>query len=326
VAEFSVFVSKQQGSFSKAALVGFKQQNMGKFSVELGGKVDGLDPKLNLQLAAAGGGEYLPLPNANSARWTATVGSQPLGRDNQKVKSFVGLLQGLERIFDPSITGAFEIPEERAPDQNLRFTFATDKFVKDHVCNITKTKGPEMVDEARAVATRRMVRPVTVTLPGPVLPGVAQPTMDTVEFTNIPASSTLDLNSQKVRNELRDEITSRQREFEAIYRYLVSAGRREQTLLQGDHEEVMYTSKTKIDFYECTRPHEPTDDIDVVKYPKNYLRYAVQKVGEQWLLHHMAGRAAEGQVNTAPNANFQAFNYANVQGVAAVPGTFSRVG
>ena len=326
MAEFSVFVSKQQGSFSKAALVSFKQQNMGKFSAELGGKVDGLDPKLNLQLAPGGGGEYLPLPNANSARWTATVGSQPLSRDNQKVKGFVGLLQGLERIFDPSMTGAFEIPEERAPDQNLRFTFATDKFVKDHVCNITKTKGPEIIEEAQNVAIRRMVRPARVTVPGPVLPGAAQPTVDTVEFTNIPASSTLDLNSAKVRNELKDEITSRQKEFEAIYKYLVSAGRREQTLLEGDHEEVMYTSKTKIDFYECTRPHEPEDVPDVVKYPKNYLRYAVQKVGEQWLLHHMAGRAAEGHVNTTPNASFQAFNYVNVPGVTAVPGTFTRVG
>jgi hypothetical protein len=320
MAEFSVFVTKQQGSFSKAAMVSFKQQNMGKFSVELGGKVDALDPKLTLQLAAAGDG-YLPLPNATSARWTATVGSQPLDRANQKVKGFVGLLQGLERIFDPSNTGAFEIPPERAPDQNLRFTFATDKFVKDHVCNITKTKGPEIMAEAQDVASRRMVR--SVRIPGPAQPGAEPPQL--LEFTNIPASSTLDLNSQKVRNDLKDEITSRQKEFEAIYKYLVSEGKRQETLLQGDHEEVMYTSKTKIDFYECSRPHEPTDVPDVVKFPKNYLRYAVQKVGQQWLLHHMGGRAAEGQVNTAPN-NFQAFNYANVPGVTAVPGTFTRVG
>lgn len=320
MAEFSVFVSKQQGSFSKAAMVGFKRENMGKFSAELGGKVDGLDPKLTLQLTADGDG-YLPLPNATSARWTAAVGSQPLDRGNQKVKGFVGLLQGLERIFDPSLTGAFEIPEERAPDQNLRFTFATDKFVKDHVCNILKTKSPDIMEEAQDVATRRMVRAVRIQ--GPAMPGAQPPEL--LEFTNIPASSTLDLNSARVRNDLKDEITARQKEFEAIYKYLVSAGRREQTLLQGDHEEVMFTSKTKIDFYECTRPHQPTDVPDVVKYPKNYLRYSVQKVGDKWLLHHMAGRAVEGQVNTTPNASFQAFDYAHVPGVVAVPGTFSRV-
>ena len=324
MAEFAVFVVKQGGAFSKAAMQQFKQQNMGKFGGDLGTKVDGLDPKLTLQLTAGANG-YLPLPGANNARWTATVGSQPLDRANSKVKDFVGLLQGLERIFDPSNTGAFEVPAERAPDQNLRFPFATDKFVKDHVCNITKTKVPDITAEAQTVAKRRMLREVTVPIPGPVVPGGAAPTADVLEFTNIPASSTLNLSSQKIQNELKDEINARQKEFEAIYKYLVSEGKREQTLLQGDHEEVMYTTKTKIDFYECARPGDPSDDFEVTKYPQNHLRYAVQKVGDKWLLHHMGGRAATGQVAVAPN-NFQAFDYTHAPGITAVAGTFTRIG
>lgn len=323
MAEFAIFVSKQAGAFSKAAMLQFKQQNMGRFTGDnapLGEIVDRLDEKVKLQLAQLNAA-YLPIPNANSGRWTAMGGSQPLDKALPKVKSFVGLLQGLERLIETGATGAFEIPPERAPEQNMRFTFATGKFVKDHVCNFTKTKIPEITAEAETVARRRMLREVPI--PGPVQPGGDPPTV--LEFTNIPASSTLNLSAQKIRNALKEEIDSRQKEFEAIYKYLVSEGKRVETLLQGDHEEVMYTTKTQIDFYECSKPAQPTDEFEVVKYPQNHLRYAVQKVGQNWLLHHMGGRAAPGQVGVAPN-NFQAFNYANVQGIQAVAGTFTRIG
>jgi|HubBroStandDraft_5_1064220.scaffolds.fasta_scaffold02091_5 hypothetical protein len=324
MAEFAVFVVKQGGSFSKAAMQQFKQQNLAKFTgdnADVGTIVDGLDEKVKLVLTVGQNGSYLPIPNSNNNRWTATVGSQALPRDNPKAVKFAKLLQGLERIFESGATGAFEIPEERAPVQNMRFPFATAKFVDDHVCNTTKTKVPQMMDEARAVGERRMIR--SVRLPGPSQPGQEPPSMN--EFTNIPASSTLDLHSAKVSGALRDEINARQKEFEAIYTYLVSAGKRSQTLLLGDHEEVMYTTKTKLDFYECAKGNTADDDLVVQKFAQNYLRYAVQKVGDKWLLHHMGGRAAEGQVGVAPN-NFQAFNYANVQGITAVPGTFTRIG
>lgn len=318
MAEFEVFVAKSKGEFSKTGLMSFKQQNLKKFGDDLAGKVDGLDPKVSVQLAAlpVGSSTYLPLPGPNHGRWTAATGSQNLDRQNAKANAFIKLLLGLERIFDPAQTGAFEIPAERAPDQDLRFDFATKKFTEDHVCNILKKKDPEIREEAKKVATRRMIRMV----PNPAGAG------EVPDFTNIPASSTLDLNSEKNRTELKDEINARQKEFEAIYKYLVSEGKRQDILLQGDHEEVMYTSKGKFNFYECGRPANPTDEFEVSKYAQCHLRYAVQKVGEKWLLHHMAGRAASGQVNTAPNAQFRAFDYAaHVPGVTAVPGTFTRI-
>lgn len=317
--EFEIFVAKTRGAFSREPLLVFKQQNMAKFEGELAGKVDSLDPKLKVQLAAfpVGSSTYLPLPNPNNARWTAATGSQAIPRDNAKVKAFIALLQGLERIFDPAQTGAFEIPEERAPDQDMRFSFATKKFADDHICNVAAKKPAQIRAEAKKVAERRMIR--TVPDPG----GGA----DVPEFTNIPASSTLDLCQDKYRNELKGEIEARQKEFEAIYRYLVSEGKRQEILLQGDHEEVMYTSKAKLTFYECVRPALPTDEVEVIKFAECHLRYAVQKVGDKWLLHHMAGRAASGQVNTAPNGQFRAFDYAaHVPSVTAVPGTFTRIG
>lgn len=318
--EFEVFVAKAKGAFSKDAMMSFKQQNLKKFGGELARLVDGLDPKLTLQLAPhpAGGSTYLPLPNPNNARWTAATGSQAIPRDNSKVKAFIEFLQGLERVFDPAQTGAFEIAEERAPDQDMRFAFATKKFADDHICNVAAKKPLQIRAEAKKVATRRMIRMV----PNPA--GVGQ---DVPEFTNIPASSTLDLCQDKNRTEMKGEIDARQKEFEAIYKYLVSEGKRQEILLQGDHEEVMYTTKAKFTFYECARPAQPTDEIEVNKFAECHLRYAVQKVGEKWLLHHMAGKAASGQVNTAPNGQFRAFDYAaHVPGVTAVPGTFTRIG
>lgn len=319
MAEFEVFVAKAKGTFSKDVLMTFKQQNLKKFGDDLAGMVDGLDPKLKVQLAPhpAGSSTYLPLPNPNNARWTAATGSMALDRQNSKVKAFITFLHGLERIFDPAQTGAFEIPEERAPDQDLRFDFATKKFTEDHVCNISKKKDPEIREEAKKVAKRRMIR---------MAPNPAGAGPDVPEFTNIPASSTLDLAAAKYQTALKDEINDRQKEFEAIYKYLVSAGKRQEILLQGDHEEVMYTTKAKFTFYECARPAQPTDDIEVNKFAECHLRYAVQKVGEKWLLHHMAGKAASGQVNTAPNGQFRAFDYAtHVPSVTAVPGTFTRI-
>lgn len=319
MAEFEIFVAKTRGAFSREYLSVFKQQNLAKFEGDLATIVDRLDPKLTVQLAPfpPGSFNYLPLPNPNNARWTAATGSQAIPRDNAKVKAFIGLLQGLERIFDPAQTGAFEIPEERAPDQDMRFAFATKKFADDHICNVAAKKPLQIRAEAKKVAERRMIRMV----PNPA--GVGQ---EVPEFTNIPASSTLDLCQDKYRNEMKGEIEARQKEFEAIYKYLVSEGKRQEILLQGDHEEVMYTTKAKFTFYECTRPAQPTDEIEVNKFAECHLRYAVQKVGEKWLLHHMAGKAASGQVNTAPNGQFRAFDYAtHVPDVTAVPGTFTRI-
>jgi len=321
MAEFAVFVAKQKGSFSKDALLSFKSANQAKFGQQLAGLLDGLDPKVTLQLTPAQNGTYLPLPSTRGERanrWAAMNGKQQADLDFGKVAKFIELLEGLERIFDPSKTGAFEIPEERRPDQNLRFDFATDKFAEDHICDISKTTGPEMQAEAQRVAKRRM----TTAAQGPVQPRGQAP----LAFTNITTSSTLDLHQDKMRGLLKDEITSRQKEFEAIYQYLISTGVRQQTLLQGDHEEVIYTTKDKFDFYECVRAANPTDDPPVTKYAKSFLRYAVQKVNDDWLLHHMAGRAVVGQEANPPNNNYTAFNYANVANITTVRGTFTRTG
>jgi hypothetical protein len=320
MAEFGVFVKKQGGVIDRAALVAFYQANQKKMSDDLGATIQGLDSNVKVTLQPlAGGVEYLPLPRprAAGARWSAVTGSRPADLGWGKVEAFLDMLEGLEKIFESGKTGAFEVPAHRAPDQNGRFTFATGKFVEDHVASITSTTGPKLVEESAATAKRRMTRPSAM---GPPTRNGDRP----LEFTNITTSSTMDLHQPKRREELKDEIDARQKEFEAIYKHLTSAGMREQILLQGEHEEVIFTSQKKFNFYEAVRPGDPAETPIVTKYAENHLRYAVQKVGERWLLHHMAGRAAPDAVATAPTAAYQAFNYGPL-GITAVPGTFSKI-
>lgn len=310
--EFEIFVLKQRGSFTKENLLRFKSDNRTKLSEQVAGMFDALDAKAALQLnpVTVGGNDYLPLPSPRGTgnRWKESGGGNA-HLDWPKVAEVITLLEGLQKIFDPALTGAFEVPVERAPQLDMSFQFATKKFVSDHVSHLVP-KGSNISAEASKVAKRRMV-----------VQGA---------FSAITTSSTIDLSTKTNREHLEDEIESRQAEFEAVYRYLVSTGKRQETLLQGDHEEVIYTSEYRFNFYECTQGSMngnlaalPT----TTKYAQNHLRYATQKVQDKWLLHHMAGRAAADAENTPPNAQYSLFNYAiHTPGITAVKGTFTKIG
>jgi hypothetical protein len=59
--------------------------------------------------------------------------------------------------------------------------------------------------------------------------------------------------------------------------------------MEGDHEEVIFTSLGKYQMYEVQRPAAAGNPLNAESKPEQHLRYAVQKVSDKWLIHHMAG-------------------------------------
>lgn len=309
--EFQKFLNRNQGSITKALLVEFQSSHNDKAGGAIKQAIDRLDRAVVLRITPVNGQitvVSVPKTRQDRQRMTAANGSQALDLTFSSVSGMIDVLIALERAFDPTVTGAFEIPEERTPKADGRYSFATAKFVSDHVASYT-ANGPALIAaDALKVAKRRMI-----------LNGA---------FTNISVSSTMVLKNK--HQSLQAEINDRQSEFEKIYKYLTASNTRFAILLQGEHEEIIFTTRQKYDFYEGTRRALATDDPLITALGDNYLRYSVQKVGDKWLLHHMAGRAGANSRDVIPSNAYLAFDYANIAGgkgkaVTADTATFCKI-
>jgi len=226
------------------------------------------------------------------------------------VAAFYDLLVSLQRVFNPNLTGAFEVAQNRLPQADMVFPFATKKFTDDHICDRTAKIPSKMKESAESVGKRRLITPASGGNPA--------------AFTTIPVSTTVVLSQKKYQDNLKDEVDSRQKEYQAIYDYFTSRDTRLATLMEGDHEEVIFTSLSRFPMYEVQRPATATTAVNAESRPEQHLRYAVQKVANKWLVHHMAGRCTAEEVNTAPGG-FAAFDYTQLATtVTAQSGTFRK--
>lgn len=305
MAAFEVFVNSSKGVFTKETLNGFYVKNRSSLS-EIADKFTALDGNITLTLNPAA----TPLPRFNQAVWTATQGGRPADKGWPKVAAFYELLVSLQRIFDPDLTGAFEVAANRLPQGDMVFPFATKKFTDDHICDRTAKNPSKMKAAAEAVGKRRLISTA----------GAAP------AFTTIPVSTTMVLSQQKYQDALKGEVEQRQKEYQAIYDYLTSQDTRLATLLEGDHQEVVFTSIGKYQMYEVQRPATAATAVNAESRPEQHLRYAVQKIGTKWLIHHMAGHCTHETMNTAPGG-FAAFDYTRLAtAVTPVAGTFRKTG
>jgi hypothetical protein len=305
LAAFEIFVNSTKGIFSKETLNGFYANNRSSLS-EIADKFTALDGNIIVTLNPVA----TPLPRFNQAVWTATQGGRVADKGWPKVAAFYELLVALQRIFDPDLTGAFEIAPTRLPQADMVFPFATKKFTEDHICDRTAKTPSKMKASAEAVGKRRLIST-----------GAGGPA-----FTTIPVSTTMVLSQKKYQDDLKGEVDKRQKEYQAIYDYLTSQDTRLATLLEGEHEEVVFTSLDKYQMYEVQRPATAATAVNAESRPEQHLRYAVQKVGTKWLIHHMAGHCTHETVDTAPGG-FAAFDYTRLAtAMTPVAGTFRRTG
>jgi hypothetical protein len=304
VAEFEIFVNSAKGVFTKEALNGFYAKNQKSLS-EIADQFTALDGKVTVTLNPISS----PLPRFNQPAWSATTGGKVADKTWKTIAAYYDLLVALERIFDPSLTGAFEVALNRLPKADMVFPFATKKFAEDHICDRTATKPSKMKASAEAVGKRRLITPAAAGTPA--------------AFTNIPVSTTMVLSQKKYQDCLKDEVDKRQKEYQAIYDHLTSHNTRLATLMEGDHEEVIFTSLDKYQMYEVQKPATATTAVNAESRPEQHLRYAVQKVATKWLVHHMAGRCTAQEVNVAPGG-FAAFDYTQLENIPAQSGTFRK--
>ena len=305
MAAFEVFVNSSKGIFTKESMNGFYAKNRSSLT-EIADKFTALDGNITVTLNPVA----TPLPRFNQAVWTATQGGKVADKGWPKVAAFYELLVALQRIFDPDLTGAFEIAPNRLPQADTMFSFATKKFTDDHICDRTAKNPAKMKSAAEAVGKRRLI---STTGAAPA-------------FTTIPVSTTMVLSQKKFQDALKGEVDKRQKEYQAIYDYLTSQDTRLATLWEGDHQEVVFTSEDKYQMYEVQRPATATTAVNAESRPEQHLRYAVQKVANKWLIHHMAGHCTHEEVNTAPGG-FAALDYTRLATtIDPVAGTFRRTG
>ena len=304
MAEFEVFVSSSKGVFTKKSLNDFYGKHHTELT-EIADQFAALDPNITVTLNPIAS----PLPKFNQPAWRATSGSKNAEKTWPKVEAFYTLLTALERVFDPGLTGAFEVPVNRLPQADGVFPFATKKFTEDHICDRTAKIPSKMKAAAETVGTRRLISPAQGGNPA--------------AFTTIPMSTTMVLSQKKYQDALKDEVDKRQKEYQAIYDHLTSRDTRLATLMEGDHEEVIFTSNDRYQMYEVQRPVSATTAVHADAKPEQHLRYAVQKVATKWLVHHMAGRCTAEDVNTAPGG-FAAFDYTQLENIPAQNGTFRK--